>query len=185
MTDDFIDIQLLSIGDHRAWDALYSSACRRSYRVLYHLTAAKQSVLEELNQEVWLSAIQSIDRFDATRGTAVDWVLGIARNKGLTYLRKQYAIRVVCIGGNGDLPELSVIDDDQLLAAERSALLRASLESLPENWQYVLRQKYQSGLSVQEIADLMESTSKAIESTLSRARQRLRDLMRESDSEKS
>ena len=136
-------------------------------------------MLEELNQDVWLSAIQSIDRFDATRGTAVDWILGIARHKGLTFMRRHYASRVICVGGNGDLPEPGVVADDHLEAAERAALLRASLESLPENWQYVLRQKYQTRLSVREIADLMESTPKAVESTLSRARRRLRDLMRE------
>ena len=180
MTDEPIDVQLLRIGDRDAWDALYSATCRRTYRVLYHLTTAKQNVLEELNQEVWLSAIQSIDRFDATRGTAADWVLGIARHKGLTFLRRQYTNRVVCVGGSNNLPESSVRDNDQLMADERTALLRASLESLPENWQYVLRQKYQSGLTVREIADLTESTQKAIESILSRARQRLRHLMRES-----
>jgi RNA polymerase sigma-70 factor (ECF subfamily) len=183
VTDDFVDAQLLRIGDRSAWDALYTATCRRTYRVLYHLTTAKQTVLEELNQDVWLSAIGSIDRFNATRGTAVDWILGIARHKGLTYLRRQYANRVVCVGGNGDLPEQSVATDDRLVAAERAALLRASLESLPENWQYALRQKYQAELSVREIADLMESTPKAIESILSRARQRLRDLMHESTSE--
>lgn len=179
MTDEFIDVQLLRIGDHNAWDALYSSTGRRTYRVLFHLTNAKQTVLEEMNQDVWLSAIQSIDRFDATRGTAVDWVLGIARHKGLTFLRRQYASRVVCVGGSGDLPESIVREHDHLLVSERAAMVRASLESLPENWQYVLRQKYQAGLSVREIADLIDATPKAIESTLSRARQRLRDLLRE------
>lgn len=85
--------------------------------------------------------------------------------------------------GVDDLTESSVVEDDQLVAAERASLLRATLESLPENWQYVLRQKYQFRLSVREIADLVDSTPKAIESTLSRARQRLRDLMRETNSE--
>lgn len=180
MKDEFIDVQLLRIGDHNAWDALYSSTGRRTYRVLYYLTNAKQAALEEMNQDVWLSAIQSIDRFDATRGTAADWVLGIARHKGLTFLRRHYARRLVCVGGSGDLPESIVCEDDQLLVSERAALVRASLESLPENWQYVLRQKYQAGLSVREIAESMGATPKAIESTLSRARQRLRELLRES-----
>ncbi len=179
MTDEFIDVQLLRIGERSAWDALYCSSGRRTYRVLSLLTGAKQPVLEELNQDVWLSAIQSIDRFDATRGTAVDWVLGIARHKGLTYLRKHYSRRVVCVGDSGNLPESLVHEQDQLLVAERAAMVRASLESLPENWQYVLRQKYQAGLSVREIADLMDATPKAIESTLSRARQRLRELTEE------
>lgn len=183
MTDEFIDVQLLRIGDRSAWDALYLSSSRRTYRVLYHLTNAKQAVLEEMNQDVWLSAIQSIERFDATRGTAVEWVLGIARHKGLTFLRRHYASRVVSVGGSGDLPESIVHNEDPLLLSERSSLIRASLESLPENWQYVLRQKYQSGLSVREIADLMDATPKAIESTLSRARQRLRELLRETTEE--
>ena len=104
--------------------------------MLYYITSAKQTVLEEMNQDVWLSAIQSIDRFDATRGTAVDWVLGIARHKGLTFLRRHYASRVVCVGGSGDLPELMIHEDDPLLVSERAAFVRASLESLPENWQY-------------------------------------------------
>lgn len=151
--------------------------------MLFHLTAAKQSVLEELNQEVWLSAIRSIDRFDASKGNAVDWVLGIARNKGLTFLRRLYASRVVCVGGSNELPESIVFNEDQILVTERAALLRVSLESLPKNWQFVLQNKYHLGLSVREIAELMRTTPKAIESTLSRARQRLRDLMRASTEE--
>ena len=63
--------------------------------------------------------------------------------------------------------------------ADRAALLRATIESLPENWQYLLRQKYEAGLTVNEIAELTGATPKAVESTLSRARQRLRDLFRE------
>lgn len=151
--------------------------------MLFHLTAAKQSVLEELNQEVWLSAIKSIDQFDASKGTAVDWVLGIARNKGLTFLRRLYASRVVCVGGSNELPESIVTNEDQILITERAALLRASLEALPENWQSVLQNKYHLGLSVREIAELMRTSPKAIESILSRARQRLRDLMRASTEE--
>ncbi|QEG43816.1 RNA polymerase sigma factor [Roseimaritima ulvae] len=179
MTDELIDVQRLRVGDHQAWDALYSSACRRTYRVLYHLTGAKQSVLEELNQDVWLSALQSIERLDATRGTAVDWVLGIARHKGLTYLRKHYANRVVFVGAGGDMPDLSFADDGPSPAHERAMWLRAAIESLPEHWQYVLRQKYHVGLTVQQIADQMDRTPKAIESTLSRARARLRELVSE------
>ena len=134
-------------------------------------------MLEELNQDVWLSAIESIGHFDATRGTAVDWVLGIARHKGLAFLRKQYANRVTCVGGSADLPIQGLIPEDQLVVAERGRLLRAAIDSLPENWQFVLKQKYQFSLSVREIADLLESTPKAVESTLSRARARLRELM--------
>lgn len=165
--------------DADAWDVFYRGTCRRTYRVLYQVTSATDSVLEELQQDVWLSAIESIEQFDAARGTASDWILGIARFKGLTHLRKRYSSRVVAVGSSFDLPPSSKTESDSEEEAERAAVLRASIESLPENWQFVLRQKYETGLSVRQIAELTDTTPKATESTLSRARQRLRDLYRE------
>jgi RNA polymerase sigma factor (sigma-70 family) len=118
-------------------------------------------VLEELNQDVWLSAIDSIEHFDATRGTPQDWLLGIARFKGLTYIRRQYTCRVVSVGRS--LPEQIAAPDGAPEDAERTALLRATIESLPEQWQYVLRQKYEVGLSVKEFSELAGVTPKAVE----------------------
>lgn len=175
MFPEFIDTQLLCQRHPETWDLLYTSTCRRTYRVLAHVTGAVPSVLEELNQDVWLSAIECIEGFDATRGTAQDWVLGIARLKGLHYLRKKYQQRLAYVGSYADLIDPS--DDLAALeTAERAALLRGAIESLPESWQLVLRQKYGDGLTVKQIAALCETTPKAIESTLSRARQRLREL---------
>lgn len=177
MPPELPDIQLLRNRDRDSWDALYRSTCQRSYRVLRHVTGASPSVLEELNQDVWLSAIDSILQFDATRGTPQDWILGIARFKGLTYVRRRYRCRVVSVGCSvaDQIAAVDVPTD----ADGRIALLRASIESLPEQWQYVLRQKYEAGLSVKEISELAGVTPKAVESTLSRARQRLRDLYRD------
>ena len=179
MPTELHDEQLLRGRDTDAWDTLYRSTCRRTYRVLHHVTGATQTELEELNQDVWLSAIQSIERFDATRGTAQDWVLGIARFKGLTWLRKQYNNRFVFVSGSFEMTEHWATPESTIEFADRAALLRATIESLPENWQYLLRQKYEAGLTVNEIAELTGATPKAVESTLSRARQRLRDLFRE------
>ncbi len=178
MPTDVPDSQLLLDRDSNAWDELYRAVCRRTYRLLHTVTGAKKSVLEELNQEVWLSAISSIERFDATRGTPQDWVLGIARFKGLTYLRKQYTSRLVFAGSSSELPQLAAAPAETSDREERLMLLRAAIASLPENWQYLLRQKYEAGLSVKEMSELAGITVKTVESKLARARQRLRDLYR-------
>ena len=179
MLTDLLDPNRLRDRDSDAWDALYLATCQRTYRVLSSVTGATPSVLEDLNQDVWLSAIESIEGFDATRGTASDWVLGIARYKGLSYLRKKYACRIVYVGQVSDLLEPITTRDVETDDAERAALLRGCIDSLPENWQLVLRQKYEKGLSVRDIAELVGATPKSIESTLSRARQRLRELFQE------
>lgn len=175
MLPELLDPQLLRARDSDTWDSLYVSTCHRTYRVLSHVTGASRLVIDDLNQDVWLSAIESIEGFDATRGTAQDWVLGIARFKGLNYLRKKYSSRLAYVGHYSELheqPEVAMA----VALEERAAVLRGSVESLPEHWQFVLKQKYDVGMSVKEIAELAETTPKAIESTLSRARQRLREL---------
>jgi RNA polymerase sigma-70 factor (ECF subfamily) len=176
MPDQSYDIQQLRDRDASAWDTLYTANCQRTYRVLFHVTGAPPPVLEELNQEVWLSAMESVEQLDASRGTAQEWILGIARFKGLTYLRKQYANRLAFVGSSANLPEESDEPKQDNGLSERIAVLRALIESLPDNWQYVLRQKYELGMSVKQIAELLNVTPKAIESILSRARQRLREL---------
>ena len=181
MAIDRFEHELLVRRDAAVWDSLYMATCRRTYRVLHYLTGERQAILEDLNQDVWLSAIESIASFDASLGTAHDWVLGIARYKGLTYLRKQYRNRVVYVADPPEISTAHVGDYDQVAldTTERLALLRATIESLPENWQSILRQKYDNGMSVKEIAELAGTTSKAVESTLSRARTRLRELFNE------
>jgi RNA polymerase sigma-70 factor (ECF subfamily) len=173
-----IDLEPLRQRDSQAWDHLYQSCAARTYRVLYHITKAERSVLEELNQAVWLAAIESVSGIDGTRGTPQDWVLGIARFHALSYLRRKYRNRVVAVGCGSGWPAAEV-DRETEARTERLGLIRASIESLPEHWQYVLSQKYEHGRSVKEIADLSHCTVKAIESILSRSRQRLRELTRE------
>ena len=178
MFPKFVDTQLLCQRHPETWDLLYTSTCRRTFRLLGHVTGAAPAILEELNQDVWLSAIECIEGFDATRGTAQDWILGIARLKGLHYLRKKYKQRLAYVGSYTDFVEPTDAAEaaEAADAAERAALLRGAIESLPEGWQLVLRQKYSDGLTVKQIAELCETTPKAVESTLSRARQRLREL---------
>ena len=177
MTVPPTDAQLLRARDREAWDSLYLTTARTTYRILSHLTGAQSSTLEELNQEVWLAAIESIEKWDESRGPVRDWVLGIARNRGLLYLRKLYRRRMVVAADVMELPATSAAEPGNVDLDEQRLLLRASIESLPETWQWLLRKKYDEGLSVKQIADLAESTPKAIESTLFRARHRLKTIV--------
>lgn len=176
---ELMDLEKLRRRDPRVWDQLYQSCASRTYRVLYHITKAERSVLEELNQAVWLAAMESIAGIDGSRGTPQDWILGIARFHALSYLRRKYRNRVVAVGCGSSWPAAAEVDAEAELRTERLGMIRACIESLPENWQYILRQKYEQGLSVKEIAESNDCTVKAVESILSRSRSRLRELTQE------
>jgi RNA polymerase sigma-70 factor (ECF subfamily) len=66
----------------------------------------------------------------------------------------------------------------QLESLERAAVIRAALFRLTEDYRDVLVKKYVDGFSVREIADRDGRSTKAVESLLTRARERLRELLR-------
>jgi RNA polymerase sigma-70 factor (ECF subfamily) len=79
----------------------------------------------------------------------------------------QAALESLASGGDG--PD-AFIDGRRL--AER---VQITLDYLPDRYGDVLEWKYLQGLSVNEIAERLASTPKAVESTLTRARQAFRE----------
>src|SRR3954471_14758030 len=73
--------------DRSAWDVMYRRHVGDVFGLAYHLVGGGRHLAEELNQEVWLLAIEQFERFDPARGTFRDWLLGIARHRALRHLR--------------------------------------------------------------------------------------------------
>jgi len=166
--------------DRGAWGALYDAHLHEIYAFVSHLMEGDRSSCEDLNQEVWLQAIASIERFDPEKGELRDWLFGIARRRVALHFRRLSSSNVAFAE---DLTATEPADDTLLLPqevmerVERVRLVRAAFTAIPHSHQLVLRQKYIDGRSVQEIAIAMKTTAKAVESLLSRARGRLRTLL--------
>jgi RNA polymerase sigma factor (sigma-70 family) len=171
-------LQLLARRDRAAWRALYDAHLNEIYAFVSHLVDGDGTLCEDLNQEVWLQAISSIKGFDPARGELRDWLFGIARLQVAQHFRRLSSAFV------SEKAESIELADDALLLpqevmerVERLQLVRAAFTAIPQSHQVVLRQKYVDGRSVQEIATAMKTTAKAVESSLSRARTRLRTLL--------
>jgi RNA polymerase sigma-70 factor (ECF subfamily) len=83
------------------------------------------------------------------------------------------------IPGWGPRAEFAELPPPELLEdLERAYVIRAALLCLSPEHRDVLLKKYLEGHSVAEIADRTGRTAKAVESLLSRARERLRALLR-------
>ena len=81
-------IMALKRRDHSAWSAAIDRHLHEVYGFVFHLVAGDRALAEELNQEIWLEAIDGIDRCDATRGSFRNWVFGIARRRVALYYRR-------------------------------------------------------------------------------------------------
>jgi RNA polymerase sigma-70 factor (ECF subfamily) len=160
--------------DPVAWDAMYRRHVGDVYGVVYHLVGGDRHLAEDVNQEVWLLALDRFDRFDPGRGGFRDWLLGIARHRAL---RRHRSARDLTAVGQPEGVSQTATPPEWLEGVERADAVRAALLCLPRDSRQVLLAKYAEGLSVAAIAARGGRSPKGVESLLSRARARLRALL--------
>src|SRR2546428_11772693 len=76
-------------GDEEAFAALYRRHQRPIYRFAIHMTR-DQTIAEDVTQEVFLVLLENGRSFDPTRGTLLSFLFGIARNRVLQRIQKQW-----------------------------------------------------------------------------------------------
>jgi RNA polymerase sigma-70 factor, ECF subfamily len=174
MDDELRLVRAMARRDRSAWDAMYDRHVGDVFAVIYHLVGGDRQTAEDLNQEVWLLAIEQFDRFDDKRGDFRDWLLGIARHRVFRHYRRA---PVQTVEGRPDRLSDDLPPPELLEGRERAEVVRAALVCLHDGSRNMLLAKYAEGLSVAEIAAQSGRSAKAVESLLSRARRQLRILL--------
>lgn len=166
-------------GDEAAWRALYDRHFDSLYGYLYWRAGRHPQRTEEVVQECWAVVVKRIRRFDPSRAPFHAWLRGIA-DKTLLNHRRRWQRR-----DHTELPNAAYASTStaQLTEAqwdvgaispnhtiELTEHIGLALTALPPKHQAVLRAKYEEGASVAEIAERWETTPKAVESLLTRAR---------------
>ncbi|MCK5172967.1 MAG: sigma-70 family RNA polymerase sigma factor, partial [Planctomycetes bacterium] len=139
-----------------------------------------RSLAEELVQKTVFDAVRGRESYDESKGTAEEWLFGIARNNVRLEIRKRAAMPSV----NGDISSYVDVFDSKLLPdevlerKETAEIVRKAMSGLPDKEQDVLKAKYIQNLSAPSIADAMGITEKAVHSLLYRARNSLRNKLK-------
>jgi RNA polymerase sigma-70 factor (ECF subfamily) len=126
---------------------------------------------EELVQDIFLSAIDSIESFKA-RSSLKSWLLGIARHEIADFYRKKKIKEIVF----SKFPFLKKLMTEALspqTALEEKELkfkILRTFSRLSEGYSQILRLKYYEGFSVGEMAEKLGISYKTAESRLFRAR---------------
>lgn len=161
-------------GNTDAWKALYEGTFRSLYAYVHFRSRQAPGDVEDVVQEVWLTAVRRIRKFDPQRGRFEQWLRGIADNVLRNWRRKW---RTRAAADRGLRVELTAggaprVESDEV---EKVAL---TLTGLPVRYREVLEAKYHDGLPVVQIAGAWGETPKAVESLLSRARRAFREAYR-------
>jgi RNA polymerase sigma factor (sigma-70 family) len=173
---DWLDIHE---GDADVWREFLTRQIQQLYG-MFMKRWPNPSLVEELVQKTVFDAVRGRKSFDQSKGTAEEWIFGIARNNIRLEIRKRASRGSI----NGDISRyLETIDnkplpDEVLEQKETVAVVKAALNNLENKEQAVLRAKYIDGLSANKIAHQMGVTEKAVHSLLYRARISLREKIR-------
>ncbi|TWH75984.1 RNA polymerase sigma-70 factor (ECF subfamily) [Azomonas agilis] len=129
---------------------------------------------EDITQEVFTKAWQEAAQWRTGKAAYTTWLYRVTLNLSLNWKQRVHQ-RFEPLDPHEPWLACPYPDaEQQLLWTQATQALQQALSILPESQQMAIQLRYGSGLSVAEIADLMEVTPKAVESLLVRARQGLR-----------
>ncbi len=183
--DEAALLRALRAGDEHAFETLIRAYGPRLLAVTRRLLRNEEDARDAL-QETFLSALRSLDQFDA-RARLSTWLHRIAVNAAL--MRKRRASKRPEQSLDELLPrfrENGMFEDHNRRwpqpeeAAERAevrALVRTSIDELPETHRDVLVLRDIEGLDTAEAAEVLHVTPNAVKVRLHRARLALRALL--------
>ena len=168
-TDDVLAAALRA-GSEPAWRRAYDAAFPALYRYVLMQTRGDVAQTEEIVQDVWLTAVRRINRYDPTRGTFDAWLHGIAERHCVN-TRRRRARRQRLLDAQPGSPTRSW---GNRVALESADAVAAVWERLPATYRRILRGKYLDGRSTNELAAREGRSPKAVEGLLTRARKAFR-----------
>lgn len=143
-------------------------------RPLTRVIAAKvtpEKDVDELVQETFINCLKHLPLFRGQSGL-LTWMYSIARHEIADYYRKKYAKKAIAALPLTDLLPAHQTHD----AHEVSEKVRLVFSQLSREYRELLLLKYIDGKKVEEIAQEMDRSVKAVESDLFRARREFREL---------
>ncbi|MBQ5737969.1 MAG: sigma-70 family RNA polymerase sigma factor [Alistipes sp.] len=154
---------------------------RHSQRVRSYIgmMVRNDDIADDIFQETFIKAVKVIDEGRYTdSGKFLSWVLRIAHNRVLDHFRREKSSRQIneTEAGYDMIGSLRLAEpntEDDMIQGEIEQTIRELIDSLPDEQQEVVRLRYFSKLSFQEIAD---ETEVSINTALGRMRYALINL---------
>ena len=168
------------LGDRSAISELIERHSRR-VRSYIGIMVKDDAVADDIFQETFIKAVKVIDEGGYTdSGKFLSWILRIAHNRVLDHFRREKSSRQINEkeAGYDVLGTLRFAEntiEDRIVHNELMETVRGLVEELPEDQREVVRLRYYSQLSFQEIA---EQTEVSINTALGRMRYALINLRR-------
>ena len=161
----------VAAGDGDALAVLYGQTSSRLMAVLLRLLRRRE-LAEEVLHDVYLRVWERAKSFDPARGSAMGWLVAVARNTALDHFRR-HRREVVGIE-DVDLTVEEPAGPDLAVASAARRALQACLERLEPEPRHCVLLAYQHGLTYEEMAARLDRPIGTVKSWVRRSLSRLR-----------
>lgn len=169
-------IRRLKRHDADAMSELYDRFGKVAFAVIVRIVRDR-SIAEDLVQETFLKVWNRVAGFDDERGALGRWVLAIARNRAIDYLRSAdaKASQNACDLEKLERPHLFANIEAEYVTRDQLRIIRDAFQKLSENQRRVLELAYFEGLSQTEISAHLQQPLGTVKTWVRTALQALRE----------
>lgn len=163
-------VERVAHGDRAAVRLLFMRHHARVYRFVARQTGSDM-MADDIANEVFLELWRQAPAFEG-RSEVSTWLLGIARFKALSVLRRKTEAPIdddaaAAIPDTADTPEVALMKDDKAVA------LRRMVNALPEEHRTVIDLAYYHAKSVGEIGEILSIPVATVKTRMFYARKKL------------
>ncbi|MER8573159.1 sigma-70 family RNA polymerase sigma factor [Mesorhizobium sp. M1338] len=172
---DRVLVDRVAKGDRAAVRLLFMRHHVRVYRFVARQTGSEM-MADDIANEVFLELWRQAPCFEG-RSEVSTWLLGIARFKALSLLRKKKEDWIddeaaAAVADSADTPEVVTMKGD------KAAALRRFVDALPEEHRVVIDLAYYHGQSVSEIGEVLDIPVATVKTRMFYARKKLGEALK-------
>ena len=186
-TTDHALLQQTLAGDEDGFAELVARYRNQITSYIYRMVSDYDTAVD-LSQETFIRVYRAAARYQTTHAFST-YIYRIATNLAISELRKRKRRRLVSLTGmltspdgeesiDFNPPDEQPLQDIALVDAERRAVVKRAISTLPERYRAPLVLRDVEGKSYDEIAAILRTSEGTVKSRINRARNFLRDKMR-------
>jgi RNA polymerase sigma-70 factor (ECF subfamily) len=161
--------------DPHALAELYDRYGRLVYSLILRVVR-DTGIAEDLVQETFLRVWNRVAGFDAQKGSIGPWLLAVARNRAIDYLRSAGGRERNAVEfEENDHPALYGDMEKDILNSDKARRVKSAIEKLSPNQRQVIELAYFEGLSQTEMAERMGQPLGTVKTWVRTALKNLRD----------
>lgn len=171
-------IHELRLGNEAAFRWLVNYYRNRVYNTVLNILQ-QEAEAEDAAQETFIQVFESIAKFKEESSLAT-WIYRIAVRKAIDKLRKRKLVKRLQVILPWWMPEEKKNDDNAFIHPgvlienkEKAGILFKAMARLPDKQQLAFTLIKVQGMSYAEVCDIMQQSTKAVESLVSRAKANL------------